>query len=806
MKNIEYFDVLSKVSKNTQEYLSVLNEEQLEAVVHEGSPLLILAGAGSGKTRVITTKIAYLIAERHIEPWQILAVTFTKKAANEMRERAIRLEPRAAQSKILTFHSFGAWFLRTNSVAAGVIRNFTVYDEDDSTELVARSNPFLKKNRARYFAHLISLAKDYCRLPTDDLTSIQEGDEQFSEIYANYQNRLKETGNVDFGDLIMKPYLTLKENDEVRAYFRNRFKVILVDEYQDSNVAQYLLLQELSGVLDGSDNYVCVVGDDDQSIYRFRGAEIQNILNFPNEIPNTKIVRLEKNYRSTAEILRVADDVVKHNEHRLGKTLVAQRGSGEKPVLAFLRDGEEEAAEVVSLIKKTVRAGGSYSDWAVLYRINAQSLLFETAFIQSRVPYQVVGSLKFYEREEIKDAIAYLSLLANPRDEVAFRRIVNKPPRAIGSATQDRIADISRASVFSQIEEEKSDFIASVEKIAQSLSKKARSGAEHFAHLFRALSDFLNGEQSELEKLDWTGKHTKKTTQKQKGSPSLLFDFEESQKIEESSEEIEIEKKREDFFWTPTGKLSDVIWAIIQCSGLRQHFCEEDDVSGTSKFENLVELANSASPFEKSEAGLIAFLDHVELDRTQDDESADERVTLITLHNTKGLEFNNVVMTGMENSLFPRDDKSEDALEEERRLCYVGMTRARNRLFLTSCAQRRLFGHTVYGYRSRFLDEIGDGHVNVVCSVGQEGKKRRYLESKYGENGLSNPKFGDDSVLSAKFCLGTRLYHDDHGYGEIVKTSRSSSGEYKITVSFDNGELQTFLPKYNAHSLQIIKE
>ena len=431
----------SELSDHAKEYLSVLNPEQYEAVVHEGSPLLILAGAGSGKTRVITTKIAYLIGEKGVNPYSILAVTFTKKAASEMHERAIALEERAAYSQIKTFHSFGAWFLRVYAEDAG-------YDDDDVVSLVQKVEPKLTKKEAATYARKIALAKDYCLLP--DSPELLQRDEflnptDFAEMYAAYEKRLRATGNVDFGDLILLPYLALTENAALREKMYKRFRVIMVDEYQDSNVAQFKLLEALSGLNEGSGTYLCVVGDDDQSIYRFRGAEIQNILNFPKIFAGTKIVRLESNYRSTSEILSLADNVIKNNHGRLGKTLRAERGSGKTPVLAFLPNQDDETHFAADLIEKTHSMGVPYSDWAILYRTNAQSLGFESEFVRKKIPYVIVGSLKFFEREEVKDLIAWLELVANHKNEIAFHRIINKPARGIGNKTQDTIVTCAQS-------------------------------------------------------------------------------------------------------------------------------------------------------------------------------------------------------------------------------------------------------------------------------------------------------------------------------------------------------------------------
>ncbi len=439
---------MSSVNLIEKDYLQVLNSEQLEAVKHQGSPLLILAGAGSGKTRVITTKIAWLIGEKGILPEQILAVTFTNKAAREMSERAASLEPNAQRAMIRTFHSFGAWILRRNSEWADLSPNFTIYDDEDALSLLLQAMPGLTKNQARPIIKKISRAKDYCLLPDDNRLKEIDSNPKFMEAYQAYQRRLKETGNVDFGDLIMLPVFLLKKFPQIRLSLQNRFSVIMVDEYQDSNIAQFEFLKTLVG----ENSYVCVVGDDDQSIYRFRGAEVQNILTFQDIFENTKIIRLEKNYRSYAEILAVANSVVKNNSGRLGKTLTAERGKGKKPEVFFLPNQETEAELCGQLIMQSVKNGGKYSDWAILYRTNAQSLNFETDFLHKKIPYRVIGTLKFYEREEIKDALAVLAFICNGRDEVSLRRIINKPSRGIGATSQKKLIEEARLLMFGNAE------------------------------------------------------------------------------------------------------------------------------------------------------------------------------------------------------------------------------------------------------------------------------------------------------------------------------------------------------------------
>ena len=741
------------------DYLDKLNEEQRAAVVHEGSPLLILAGAGSGKTRVITTKIAYLISEKNIDPWSILSVTFTKKAANEMRERAVAIDERAADAQIRTFHSFGSWFLRKYAEHAGLEPSFTVYDDADVATLIKKAEPSLSAKEIRTAAHQISLAKDYCLTPEDDLSSI--GSEfDLNDIYSKYQKRLRATGNADFGDLIMLPVQILEAYNDIADYIHNRFKVIMVDEYQDSNIAQYRLLQSLSGVKQGSDTYVCVVGDDDQSIYKFRGAEVENILTVPEKFPGTEIIKLERNYRSSANILKAAELVVKKNHHAgLEKTLIADRGEGGKPVLAFLPDQNAEATFTADLIKKSLEGGAKYSDWAVLYRTNAQSLGFEKEFLHRKIPYVVVGSLKFYEREEIKDALAYLSFVANHKDEISFRRIINKPARGIGEKTQDKlmetavVLDDAGNPVYS-------DLLENVRKQQQNggLSKKAGEGAQKFIKLFDTLAGCFDENKA----------------------------------------------------------LSDFVERIIHDSALDEYHRAGDEIEGTTRVQNLQELVNTAVPYKCTIEGLLQFLDAINLDRTLDAENqavGDDAVTLITLHNTKGLEYNRVIITGLEEGVFPRMEKTGAELEEERRLFYVGITRAKDELYVTSTAKRCLYGRWDFMRPSPFIKEA----ASAFTVVGQApfGFSRGIASSRpaFGKSGIpggtgsgssANSGYYDDTDgLSAKWKKGVKVFHDDYGYGMIIN-AHANSGEYVIEVQFENGGKKKFLPKYQAKSLEII--
>ena len=726
-----------QMTDELKKYLSLLNPEQKKAVEHFDSPLLILAGAGSGKTRVITTKIAYLINQKGILPYSILAVTFTKKAAKEMLDRAILMEPRAEESMIRTFHSFGSWFLRKYYQEAGIDKNFTVYDDDDMVTLLSKAVPELKKTQAAGIAHFISLAKDYCYTPESPELNEISSEPDFPRFYKMYQDRLRQTGNVDFGDLIMLPVMVLEQNEKIRNQMHYRFKVILVDEYQDSNVAQFRLLKALSCE---NSTYVCVVGDDDQSIYKFRGAEVRNILSFQKEFPGTTLIRLERNYRSTEKILFAADKIVSQNEQRLGKTLVAERGEGKQPVLVFLPNQDEEAKFCASMILHSHEKGCPYKDWAILYRTNAQSLTFESEFLHQKIPYQVVGSLKFYEREEIKDMLAFLRLVANSKDEISFRRIVNKPARALGTVAQNKI--LKEAVTSSGLQ----SLVDACKKVADTFSKKAKEGATEFCAMMEEFIESINTSQKE-------------------------------------------------------SSLSEFVELIMNKSTLLEYHKAQDEIAGTQRAANMQELVNSAVLYEYSVQGLLDFLDHIELDRTlesEEDETLDS-VTLITLHNTKGLEFPRVIITGLEYGIFPRENKDEAELEEERRLFYVGITRAKDELYITSCAERRLYGKTNFMEPSPFLLEMGKEPFRVL------GEKPRSFLACDESQPVSGEDSGDGDDEKKKWSVGTRIYHDDYGYGQIVRSSYSE-GELVISVLFENGGTKKFIPAYQKSSLMIVKD
>ncbi|MBR5580196.1 MAG: UvrD-helicase domain-containing protein [Treponema sp.] len=756
----------SRSHPTTEEYLSVLNEEQRQAVVHQGKSLLILAGAGSGKTRVITTKIAYLIGEKKVDPYSILAVTFTKKAAQEMAERAHFLEPRSVHASLRTFHSFGSWFLRQYTDKARIHKNFTVYDDEDSATLIHQAMPQLNRQEAKALAGKIARAKDYCWEPDSPELYTIDSSEIFPRAYQAYQQRLRETGNIDFGDLIMLPVKLMEQDELIRQHMHRRFSVIMVDEYQDSNTAQFKLLRHLVG----DDTYVCVVGDDDQSIYSFRGAEVQNILNFPKQFENTDIIKLEKNYRSTPQILTTANDSICHNTHRFDKSLKPTRPAGALPALTFLDNSQDETAFCADVIQKAYEKGIPYSDWAVLYRTNAQSLGFETEFLHRKIPYTIVGALKFYDREEIKDALAILSLVANPQDEIAFRRIVNKPSRGIGDKTQEKIVELAKAHA-------NGNFLAACKMEIPGATKKAKTGLADFISLTESLSALLDEASDKKQLLP---------VEELANQVDTLFYQDLAENLPEPDN---LSAKK-----SPKKKLSYFVEQLNELSGLIAYHTLQDEVAGTQRVANLQELANSAVLYPMTMAGLLDFLDHIQLDRTlenREDEDQDA-VTLITVHNTKGLEFPRVILTGLEFGVFPRQDKKEEDLEEERRLFYVGVTRAQNQLLLTSCRKRIRYGHPEEMMPSPFLLEIKEHHLRHLGEIPYSYKalRREQAQQKTKPAVESHP-------LAAKWKVGRTVYHDDYGYGGIVRT-RVDENEFVVVVKFETGAEKQFMPEYQS--------
>ena len=798
-------------------YLASLNPEQLEAVLHEGSPLLILAGAGTGKTRVITTKIAYLVKERGFPPESILAVTFTNKAAREMRERAAILEPRCERAVIRTFHSFGAWFLRRNAAAVGLDSNFVIYDDDDSTELLHAALPQISKQDCKRYASLIARAKDYSLEPDSPDLNASIRDEDFRRIYALYEKRLRDTGNVDFGDLIRLPTKILGEDATIAARTKQRFRVILVDEYQDSNVAQFLLLQRLTG----PSTYICVVGDDDQSIYKFRGAEIRNILSFSKIFPGTKTVKLERNYRSYQTILDIAGDVVSHNSGRLGKTLRATKPGGAKPQLALLDDQDQEVEFCARIVRAHQKQGGSLSDIAILYRTNAQSLAFEKDFPRKGIAYRLVGALRFYEREEVKDVLAYLALLLNPRDEIAFRRVVNKPVRGLGDSSVDLILDKALGGGLSVIE--------ACRESSGSMRGKGKAGLEQFLGVMDRAAAML-GERSEPAGTDETAGAADIAVAGSDGPYSLSDGGKAAQRAMGKG------KAKGGGAANDSGpaSLGVLLEKIISESGLAGYHRGQDEIAGTQKLANMEELVNASALYPLVREGLAEFLETIELDRSfQAGGDAENRdaVTLITMHNTKGLEFPLVIVTGLEQGLFPRDDEEGEDLEEQRRLFYVALTRAKDSLYLSACRWRRMRGRLFETTPSRFLTEMDperyefwksgasvsrpvQAHfprsfpgTRAIASQGGGAASigSRPIAGNYGGGAARGMAAAAPSAQTSEWKQGQAVYHDEYGQGAIIKVSLTENSGPLVIVQFESGKIAEFFPKYT-RKLERIKE
>ena len=575
--------------------LAGLNERQREAVLHGGAPLLILAGAGSGKTRVITTKVAHLITAGAVSPAHILAVTFTNKAADEMRTRVRRLVAECGRGDagnrvmVRTFHAFGSWLLRVHGERLGFDpARLSIFDDGDVRQILsqvaAADTDEYMAGDVREMAAWIAAAKNRGIAPDGDLSVLRRSPFPMERLYARYQRRLAALNGVDFGDLILLPAALLGRDAEVRNTVQERFRVVFVDEFQDANQAQFELLR----VLHRPRGYLCVVGDDDQSIYRFRGADVDGFLTFPERFPGTEVVRLEQNYRSTGAILDLASAVVSHNRRRMGKTLWTDQDQGELPTVAHLADAEEEARYCAELVR---RGRGSS---AILYRMNFQSRTFETLFQALRIPYRVVGTVRFYERVEIKDAMAYLALLYNPRDELAFRRAASKPRRGIGPKTAARVAQQARAAG--------GDLMAGAARLAAAGRGAARAPLAGFADLMAEL-----------------------------------------RQVHEN------------------GTVTDLVRAVLERSGLYESVLAQDQAEGTGRAMNLDELVNATASYGNAAAGVAVFLEDARLAGVGEAEgdqdtaagaAAGPPVTLITAHNTKGLEFDQVIVTGLEEGIF----------------------------------------------------------------------------------------------------------------------------------------------------------
>ncbi len=725
-----------------------LNPMQRKAVETTEGPLLILAGAGSGKTRALTHRIAYLIEEKGVNPWNILAITFTNKAAGEMRDRVDRLVSFGAESVwVSTFHSACVRILRRHIEGLGYTTNFTIYDGDDQKtlmrQILKRLDMDPKTYREKAVLSQVSSLKN-------ELVSFEEysaraagnfRDSQVAEIYTAYQEELKKNNALDFDDLLVKTVELLQSDRDVREYYQNRFQYIMVDEYQDTNHAQFKLIELLAG----KHGNLCVVGDDDQSIYRFRGADIRNILEFEAEYPGAQVIRLEQNYRSTKTILEAANQIISNNEGRKEKRLWTENEEGEKLRICAFETGADEAEAIAG---EVASLHIPYRDIAVLYRTNAQSRLLEERFVHKNIPYQVVGGVNFYQRKEIKDILAYLKTIDSGMDDLAVQRIINVPRRGIG---------------------------------ATSIGKVMNFAGAHNLRFYEALK--------ESDLIDTLGKVHGKI----KGFVDVI-------------ENLRAQASALD--------LPDLIEAVIRDTGYEDELKNDDAVSVQARMENIQELINKAADFsiraKEKEDLLGRFLEEValvaDIDRTSEEE---DRVLLMTLHSAKGLEFSRVYIAGMEDGLFPSgksvNAEDDSLLEEERRLAYVGVTRAKKALVLTWSRRRMVNGESRWCKPSRFLEEIPvklqehfqtsawpsrqEGGDTVQQQPANGGKRSPYSAPKavFGEDAYTRnigKQFTVTKAVSLDYQAGDRVSHVKYGDGTVTAVVDGKK-DYEVTVNFD---------------------
>lgn len=738
-----------------------LNPEQKEAVLHDKGPLLILAGAGSGKTRVLTYRIAYLIEHRNVNPWNILAITFTNKAAKEMRERVDKIVGFGAENIwVSTFHSTCVRILRRFIDRIGYERSFSIYDTDDQKTLMRDVCKYLnidtKRIPERNILSAISKAKDELISP-EEFEKRAGGDyvqKKYAAAYKEYQKRLHASNALDFDDLIFKTVELFMLDKEALTYYQNRFRYIMVDEYQDTNTAQFKLIHLLaSGINEyGEREYnLCVVGDDDQSIYKFRGANIYNILNFEQAFPNTKVIKLEQNYRSTKNILNAANEVIANNKGRKEKALWTENEEGAPVAFTFFESDYEEADNITSEIKRTVESNkAKYEDFAILYRTNAQSRIFEERMIFKNIPYRIIGGINFYARKEIKDILAYLKTINNGKDDISVKRIINVPKRGIGLTTIDKVNDYAILNEISFYE--------------ALIRARQIPGLERTVSKIEPFVSLIEGLRSRIQ--------------------SDMYD------------------------------LTELIDDILEATGYLKELEEEGTEEAEDRINNIYELKNKLVTYveESSEIPTLSgFLEEVSLVSDIDslDESTD-RVLLMTLHSAKGLEFPYVYICGMEEGTFPgymsiNAENPEEEIEEERRLCYVGITRAKKCLSLSGAKFRMVRGETHFYKPSRFINEIPRYLLKVITQGKKYGFKNdstdfddidNYDEpiSKTSEYHLSQkhykpfvtpePKnFGGSNLGTLDYGVGDSVKHIKFGIG-VVTNIVSGGKDYEVTVEF----------------------
>ena len=705
-----------------------LNARQVEAVIHKDGPMLVLAGAGSGKTTVLIARVERLI-ESGVRPWNILTITFTNKAADELKNRLVaKLGTEAADVFASTFHSMCVRILRRDGEKIGIPKSFTIYDADDSLRVVKKClkaiNLDEKQFAPRPIAGGISHAKESLEQPKELAAKAEKtGDFRqkiVARVYAEYQKELHEAGALDFDDLLCETVRLFRESPETLEYYQNRWRYIMVDEYQDTNHVQYMLVALLAQKYKN----ICVVGDDDQSIYKFRGATIENILSFERQFPGAKVVRLEQNYRSTQNILSAANKVIEHNLERKGKTLWTANGDGSKITVRRCVDEDSEASFVADKVLDGVSVGKKYSDFAVLYRMHAQSNSIEHAFTRAGIPYKIIGGLRFYERKEIKDLLAYMSVITNPADNLRLVRIINEPKRGIGDTTvaaAERLSDATGLSLFEIFEH--ADEYADLSRRSAVLM--------HFTDTIKSLAE-------EAESFD----------------AESFFDS----------------------LCEKTGYLD-----MLHAQG----------AEGEGRIENIGELKTNLMKYEEAaeQPELAGFLEEVALYTDLDRMEETDSVLMMTLHSAKGLEFPSVFVVGMEEGVFPGMQAIYDMneMEEERRLAYVGMTRAKRNLYLTAAASRMIFGQTNHNRISRFIEEIPDEYKEFF----DETERRRQNVSYHFEETPSG-RIRTEKTFSAApqkaqgtvFGVGDRVRHKVFGGGTVLAAS-PMAGDTMLEIAFD---------------------
>jgi DNA helicase-2/ATP-dependent DNA helicase PcrA len=748
------------VGRVLMSFLSSLNAAQREAVEHVDGPLLILAGAGSGKTRVITCRIAHLIEQGLAEPGQILAVTFTNKAAEEMRLRVEQLLGGDCRDVWLsTFHSLCARLLRREAPAIGLTRDFVIYDASDQLAVVKQALKTLdiddKLIPARVALARISQAKNRMEKP-DALRTSGAGlrDQQIARVYDVYRDSLANAQALDFDDLLLHTLELVETSERVRRLYAQRFRFILVDEYQDTNRPQYLLIRRLAEV----HRNLAVVGDPDQSIYRWRGADVRNILDFEHDFPNARIVKLEQNYRSTQVILDAASAVIRRNRNRKDKRLWTSQAGGEK--IRYFRAGDEiEEADFITRAIRDDQRTGSGPTLAVLYRTNAQSRAIEDALMREGVAYRIIGGVRFYERREIKDTLAYLRLLLNPHDDVSLRRVVNVPPRGIGRAVLEALETVDP------------DSGQTTPLLAEPEDRGARRS------LWSRLDTALRG---------------RRLTPRQTSALAVFRDL--------------ISGLTAD---TANASVSTAVTLVLERSGYLRHLREERSEEADARIENLMELVSAAREYEgrDPDAALGGFVDRLSLLSEADEAegAAEARVWLMSMHAAKGLEFPVVVVAGMEEGLFPHSRSTDDdgEIEEERRLCYVCLTRARERLILTGASRRRIFGDYQPTEPSRFLDEIPPDLLDRLEPVAPRWQRPTFeLRNPYARRGPDRVRergtgfaYESEDQSAMPVRAGMRVRHRLFGVGTVVAIEEHDD-DYKLTVRFPAVGTKKLLARY----------